>query len=111
MAWARWMTSTRWSIHDIGRFWDAVARDLELEWYTPYAQVVDLERGPRWPRWWVGGKFNYVHNALDKHARRRQAGADLRSRRGPDQTAHLSASCSANQPLRQRPEKAGHQEG
>src|SRR5918911_4580527 len=59
----------RWSIEDVARFWDAVSQDLALEWYTPYAQVLDLARGPQWPRWWVGGQFNYVHNALDKHAR------------------------------------------
>jgi acetyl-CoA synthetase len=58
----------RWSVEDVARFWDAVVRDLDLEWYTPYQQVLDLSRGPRWPRWWTGGRFNYVHNALDKHA-------------------------------------------
>src|SRR2546421_471962 len=58
----------RWSTHDISRFWAAVARDLDLEWYTPYQQVLDLSRGIKWPRWWSGGSFNYVHNALDKHA-------------------------------------------
>ena len=59
----------RWSVADIARFWDAVSQDLELEWYRPYERVVDLSRGVQWPRWWVGGRFNYVHNALDKHAR------------------------------------------
>ncbi|HEY3058630.1 MAG TPA: acetate--CoA ligase [Chloroflexota bacterium] len=58
----------RWSVEDVARFWDAVAKDLELEWYAPYQQVLDLEHGVKWPRWWRGGSFNYVHNALDKHA-------------------------------------------
>jgi acetyl-CoA synthetase len=58
----------RWSVEDIARFWDAVSTDLELEWYTPYEHVLDLSAGQAWPRWWVGGRFNYVHNALDKHA-------------------------------------------
>ncbi len=58
----------RWSTEDVARFWAAVAKDLELEWYTPYQQVLDLARGVKWPRWWTGGSFNYVHNALDKHA-------------------------------------------
>ena len=58
----------RWSVEDVARFWDAVSRDLDLAWYTPYQQVLDLDRGPRWPRWWTGGRFNYVHNAVDKHA-------------------------------------------
>lgn len=49
-------------------FWDAVVKDLELEFYTPYQEVVDLSRGAPWARWFGGGRFNYVHNALDKHA-------------------------------------------
>jgi acetyl-CoA synthetase len=58
----------RWSVEDVGRFWDAVSRDLELEWYEPYREVLDISAGIQWPRWWTGGRFNYVHNALDKHA-------------------------------------------
>ncbi|MBI4322622.1 MAG: acetate--CoA ligase [Chloroflexi bacterium] len=49
-------------------FWDAVVKDLDLEWYEPYERVVDLSHGIPWARWFVGGKFNYVHNAVDKHA-------------------------------------------
>jgi acetyl-CoA synthetase len=50
-------------------FWDAVVKDLDLEFYAPYRQVLDLSQGVPWARWFVGGSFNYVHNALDKHAR------------------------------------------
>jgi acetyl-CoA synthetase len=49
-------------------FWDAVVKDLDLEFYTPYRRVVDTSQGMPWARWFVGGQFNYVHNALDKHA-------------------------------------------
>jgi len=58
----------RWSNEDIERFWDAVARDLDLEWYRKYDRVLDQSKGIKWPRWWRGAQFNYVHNALDKHA-------------------------------------------
>ncbi|PYN15824.1 MAG: AMP-dependent synthetase [Candidatus Rokuibacteriota bacterium] len=57
-----------WSVADVGRFWDAVVRDLGLEWYEPYTKVLDLSRGTPWATWWIGGRFNYVHNALDRHA-------------------------------------------
>jgi acetyl-CoA synthetase len=57
----------RRSVADLDWFWRAVSEDLELEWYRPFEQVVDTSRGIAWPRWWVGGQFNYVHNALDKH--------------------------------------------
>lgn len=53
---------------DIGWFWDAVVRDLDLEFYEPYRQTVDLSRGAPWARWFCGGQYNYVHNALDRRA-------------------------------------------
>lgn len=62
----------RRSITDIAWFWEAVVRDeLELEWFRPYEQILDLSDGPAWPHWFVGGKFNYVSNAVDRHARTR----------------------------------------
>ena len=30
--------------------------------------MLDLSRGPAWPRWCVGGRLNIVHNCLDKWA-------------------------------------------
>lgn len=60
----------RRSITDIPWFWDTVVRDeLQLEWIRPYEGVLDLSDGPAWPHWFVGGKFNYVVNAVDRHAR------------------------------------------
>ncbi len=56
------------SVDDVAWFWDAVVKDLELEWFRPYTQVLDLSDGPEWPRWFVGGQYNYVHDAVDKHA-------------------------------------------
>ena len=64
----------RWSVQDVARFWDAVSDDLDLAWYTPYESVLDVSDGPEWARWWRGGRFNYVHNALDKHAHGPRAG-------------------------------------
>jgi acetyl-CoA synthetase len=58
----------RWSVEQPARFWDAVVRDLDLRFYEPYEQVADLSRGIQWARWFRGGKYNYVHNALDKWA-------------------------------------------
>lgn len=49
-------------------FWQAVVQDLGLEWYEPYEQLVDISRGIEWARWFVGGTYNYVHDAVDKHA-------------------------------------------
>jgi acetyl-CoA synthetase len=49
-------------------FWRAVVEDLGLEWYEPYRQVLDLSGGVEWARWFVSGSYNYVHDAVDKHA-------------------------------------------
>jgi acetyl-CoA synthetase len=54
------------STHDIEWFWDAVVRDLDMQWYEPYTHVLDLSAGIEWPRWFIGGKYNYVHDAVDK---------------------------------------------
>ena len=58
-------------------FWDAVVHDLDLEWYTPYTQVLDLSRGLPWARWFDGGHYNYAHDAVDKQ---RHGSADGRAR-------------------------------
>jgi acetyl-CoA synthetase len=57
-----------WATADAGRYWDAVVHDLDLEWHTPYSAALDLSQGAPWAEWFVGGGFNYVHNALDRHA-------------------------------------------
>jgi acetyl-CoA synthetase len=56
----------RWSVEEPEQFWDAVIQDLDLRFYRPYEQVVDVSRGKEWPTWFRGGLYNYVHNALDK---------------------------------------------
>ena len=60
----------RRSVADVAWFWDAVVQDLELEWFQPYSQVVDISHGIEWPRWFVGGRYNYVRDAVDKQALR-----------------------------------------
>jgi acetyl-CoA synthetase len=54
------------STQDIEWFWEAVVRDLDMHWYEPYTKVLDLADGIEWPHWFVGGKYNYVHDAVDK---------------------------------------------
>ncbi len=56
------------STNDIEWFWDAVVRDLDMRWLKPYDKVLDLSEGVEWPHWFVGGKYNYVYNAVDKWA-------------------------------------------
>ena len=45
-------------------FWEEVSKDL-VEWYEPYKKVV--EWNAPWVKWFVGAKYNIVHDALDRH--------------------------------------------
>ncbi len=56
------------SVSDPDWYWDAVVKHLGIEWYQPYDQVLDVSRGLAWPRWFTGASYNYVHDAVDKHA-------------------------------------------
>ena len=49
---------------------DAVLRDLDIQFATPYSRIVDLSRGMAWPEWCPGGEMNIVHNLLDRYVRR-----------------------------------------
>jgi acetyl-CoA synthetase len=46
------------------QFW--AERAEELEWYRKWDKVLDDSNKPFF-KWFVGGRFNIVHNALDRH--------------------------------------------
>jgi acetyl-CoA synthetase len=52
------------STSDPEGFWAERAR--ELEWYEDWDKVLD-ESNPPFFKWFVGGKTNIIHNALDRH--------------------------------------------
>ncbi|PKN94954.1 MAG: AMP-dependent synthetase [Chloroflexi bacterium HGW-Chloroflexi-6] len=56
----------RRSTTDVAWFTEAVLRYLDIRFYKPYTQVVDLSDGIQFPKWCVGGQMNIVHNCLDK---------------------------------------------
>src|SRR6266849_10607655 len=58
----------RRSVTDIEWFWDAVIKDLDIRFRTPYSRIVNLSRGIAWPEWCVGGVMNIVDSCLDKYA-------------------------------------------
>jgi acetyl-CoA synthetase len=55
------------STDDVAWFTEAVLKYLQIEFYEPYTQVVDLSSGIQWPHWCLGGKMNIIHNCLDKY--------------------------------------------
>ena len=60
----------RRSVEDIAWFWDAVVRDLGIEFSTAYDRVFDSSDGVPWTRWFPGGRLNLAHNCLDRWAER-----------------------------------------
>ena len=54
----------RFSIENPQSFW--AERAEELEWYQKWDKVLD-DSNPPFFKWFVGGKTNIVHNALDRH--------------------------------------------
>lgn len=56
------------SKNDVEWFWDAVQKDLSIEWFRPYEKVLDTSKGIPWAKWFVGGKINIAYNCLDRHA-------------------------------------------
>ncbi|MCU1657068.1 MAG: Acetate--CoA ligase [Pseudonocardiales bacterium] len=65
------------SVADIGWYWDAVVRDLQLPFRRPYTQVVDVSAGIEHPDWFVGGTLNIVDACLTRWTRDAEAAARL----------------------------------
>ena len=54
----------RRSIEDRDAFWAEQA--ALIDWQTPFKKVCDYDRPP-FASWFVGGKTNLCHNAVDRH--------------------------------------------
>ncbi len=50
---------------DLAGTWAKIARE-EFDWYAPWDKALDDSNAPFY-KWFVGGKVNIVHNALDRH--------------------------------------------
>ncbi|HEX3878457.1 MAG TPA: AMP-binding protein [Bryobacteraceae bacterium] len=58
----------RFSCDNPQRFWSELMREMRVEWFEPYTQVLDASRGPEWAQWFVNGKLNIAHNCLNRWA-------------------------------------------
>jgi len=52
------------SLHQRDAFWRE--RASLIDWQMPFSQVLDYSRPP-FARWFVGGRLNLCHNAIDRH--------------------------------------------
>ena len=84
----------RRSIEDRDAFWRDEA--ALIDWQTPFETVLDtLAAAVR--RWFVGGRTNLCHNAVDRHLAQRAEQPALifiSTETGPDGAVHLSRSCT-----------------
>ena len=60
----------RRSQDDVGWFWDAVVKDLGIQFFRPYDRVLDTSDGVPWSKWFVGGRINLAHVTCDTWADR-----------------------------------------
>jgi acetyl-CoA synthetase len=61
---AGWDQLYAWSVENPLEFWSDMAK--RLEWYEPWETVLDDSQKPFF-KWFTGGKFNIIHNAIDRH--------------------------------------------
>ncbi len=59
-----WEKTAAYALGDLSGFWAKEAG--ELEWFQPWEQVLDDSNKPFF-KWFVGGKVNITHNAVDRH--------------------------------------------
>jgi propionyl-CoA synthetase len=59
-----YLENHRRSLDDREAFWREQA--ALIEWHTPFTQVLDYSKPP-FARWFVGGRTNLCHNAVDRH--------------------------------------------
>ncbi len=52
------------SISDPAGFWGEQAQ--RIDWHTPFTQVLEYSKPP-FAKWFVGGRTNLCHNAIDRH--------------------------------------------
>ncbi|MXQ53874.1 AMP-binding protein [Shimazuella alba] len=62
-----WDDFYQYSISDVGRFWHDVAVDMGVIWNEDYNEVIQLDQGKAFPRWFVDGKLNITINCLDRY--------------------------------------------
>jgi acetyl-CoA synthetase len=56
------------SVADIGWYWDAAVKDLQIPFSTPYEHVLDDSRGIEWTTWFTGGRVNLTSVCVDRWA-------------------------------------------
>jgi acetyl-CoA synthetase len=56
------------SIDDAEWFWAAVVDFLGIPFVEPWREMLNVEQGAPWARWFVGGRLNLADVCVDRHA-------------------------------------------
>ena len=56
------------SVAEPEAFWDAAVRWLDLDWETPWTQVLDTTDGAPWARWFADARCNLAWSCVGRHA-------------------------------------------
>lgn len=91
----------RRSTQDVAWFTEAVLKYLDIQFYSPYTQVLDISEGIQFPRWCVGGRMNIVHNMLDKRMGAPDAGMPAVMSETEDGMTHTLTYAALNQAVNQ----------
>ncbi|WP_078429029.1 AMP-binding protein [Alkalihalobacterium alkalinitrilicum] len=60
------------STKDIAWFWKEAEQVLNIDWYEPYKETLNLDEGVKWPKWYVEGKLNTVYNTVETWAEKEE---------------------------------------
>lgn len=67
----------RRSTDQVEWFTEKLIQFLGVRFDAPYTQLLDLSRGPQWPRWCVDGELNITKSCLDRWVEDEQASQRL----------------------------------
>ena len=93
----------QYSIEKPNEFWTEQAQ--LVDWKEPFTQVCDYSRPP-FAKWFVGGKTNLCHNAVDRHAAKRpndRESRPLRSRHPSKFAVDFNYGAVPRKPFNPRP--------
>ena len=96
----------RFSVDEPERFWHELMSEMDVQWFEPYRQVMDVSRGPEWAQWFVGGRLNIAHNCLDRWADIRTRCLYLGRRKRRDAEHHVRGIARRSEPGSQRTGRA-----
>jgi len=75
-----------------------------IDWQTPFSAVLDYSKPP-FARWFVGGRTNICHNAIDRHLATRgdqNALIYISTETGQAEDLHVPRARRRSEPLRRR---------